>query len=271
MPPMNFGLIGCGAMGSEIAKAFDAGDIPGTLKCVYDAAPERAQKLSESLKSRPYVSPSAGSLMDNSDFVIEAASQDAVREYAAEALKKGKCVLIMSVGALMDGRLAARLKADASKSGASLYLPSGAVAGIDCLLAAACGPLEEVTLTSTKPPSSLKGVKYLVDKGIDVELITQPTVVYEGPASEAVVLFPKNVNVSAMVSLAAGKNVRVRLAVDPKAKTNSHEIRAKGAFGEMTAKTSNVPSPTNPATSYLAALSAVAVLKKVGDSVKVGG
>jgi aspartate dehydrogenase len=269
-PPGNFGLIGCGAMGTTIAEAFDAGKIPGRLACVYDADRNRAQALAKKLKSPPEICPDARTLIEKSDFVVEAASQDAVKEHMLEAVRSGKGCLIMSVGALMDQKLMGRLKAESAKTGAAIHLPSGAIAGVDGLLSAACGTIEEVTLTTTKPPAGLKDVKYLVDKGIDVDLITQPTIVYDGTASEAVSLFPKNINVSAIVSIASGRNAKVRIIADPKAKTNVHEIRVRGSFGEITTRTSNVPSPANPKTSYLAALSAIAALKKITENVRAG-
>lgn len=105
---------------------------------------------------------------------------------------------------------------------------------------------------------------------MDVESLKEATVVFEGPADEAARLFPKNINVCAITSIAAGKTARVRIIADPKATRNTHEVTARGAFGEITAKTSNVPSPSNPKTSYLAALSVIAALKKIGDNVKTG-
>ena len=51
--------------------------------------------------------------------------------------------------------------------------------------------------------------------------------------------------------------------VDPDTHSNSHELRIKGEFGEMTCHTYNVPSPDNPRTSYLAAMSAISALKRI--------
>ena len=267
---LRFGLIGCGAMGTTIAGAFDGGDVAGELVAVFDANKEAARKLAGGLKCKPVASSDLHSIIRSCDFIIEAASQEAVREHVPDAVAMGKDVLIMSVGALLDKRLLSSLTVTAEKSGSTIYLPSGAVSGIDGILAASVAGVEEVTLTTTKPPAGLKGTKYLEDKSINLNAITKPTVVYEGDAEEAVTLFPKNINVSAIVSLAAGKNAKVRIIADPTTTRNTHEIRARGPFGEMTTVTSNVPSPDNPKTSYLACLAAIAVLKKVTGNVKVG-
>jgi aspartate dehydrogenase len=268
--PLSFGLIGCGAMGTTIADAFDKGEIKGNLASVYDMDGAKAKKLVDMLKNAPEIAKTAAELIDKVDFVIEAASQEAVRAYAADALGEGRSVLLMSVGALMDADLMNSLKEAAVKTHSRIYLPSGAVAGVDSLLAASVAGIDEVTLTTTKPPTSLKGVKYLIEKGVQVEKINKATIVYEGPASEAISLFPKNINVAAIISLASGANIKVRIIADPKTKTNNHEIHAKGSFGEITTKTANVPSPMNSATSYMAALSGIATLKQITESVKIG-
>ena len=52
---------------------------------------------------------------------------------------------------------------------------------------------------------------------------------------------------------------------------NVHEIEVEGDFGRLLTRTENVPSPDNPKTSFLAALSAVATLRQVlDDSIRIG-
>ena len=267
---IRFGIIGCGAMGWTIAKAFDSGQINGLLVGVFDEDAKKADALSEMLKSRPPPHKSFKSLLKVSDFIIEAASQEAVRSYAVDVVKADKNILIMSVGALLDRKLQDELTTQAEWHQASIYLPSGALAGVDAVLAGACGRIDEIILTSTKPPNGFNGVGYVEKTCIDLKGLKEATVLYEGMASEAVRLFPKNINVSAVLSLASGHDVRVRIVADPKTDRNIHEVKVRGSFGEITCVTSNVPSPTNPKTSYLACLAAIAVLKKVTGSVKIG-
>ena len=52
--------------------------------------------------------------------------------------------------------------------------------------------------------------------------------------------------------------------------TNSHEVEVIGAFGKLVSRTENVPSPTNPKTSYLAVLSPIAALRTLLYPVRVG-
>jgi aspartate dehydrogenase len=192
--------------------------------------------------------------------VVEAASQEAVKEHAEKLLERGYNLMIMSVGALVDEGLFHRLKKAAEKSGVKIILPSGAIAGLDGLRSAAVGKIREVTLTTTKPP-----------KGFDMEL-AEAKVLYTGDAAEAVRKFPKNVNVAATLSLAGigFEKTKVKLVADPGVAENRHEISVKGEFGEMDVRVSNLPSPSNPRTSYLAAMSAVAAIRKFKDSVVIG-
>ena len=100
---------------------------------------------------------------------------------------------------------------------------------------------------------------------IDPEKITEPTVLFDGAAKEAVSLFPKNVNVSALLSLVGlgGNNTSVRVVADPNTDKNTHEIEANGKFGNMKITVENVPDSTNPKTSRLATLSAIELLRQI--------
>jgi predicted dinucleotide-utilizing enzyme len=72
------------------------------------------------------------------------------------------------------------------------------------------------------------------------------------------------------MSLAAGQDADVELWVDPAVDKNIHELFIEGVFGETYIKVTNLPSPDNPATSYLAALSILSLLKDLGNPFVVG-
>ena len=84
--------------------------------------------------------------------------------------------------------------------------------------------------------------------------------------------FPKNINVAAALSFAGVgmERTKVRIIADPSLKRNVHHIIVKGDFGKLEIMAENVPSPSNPKTSYLAVLSAIATLRGIVDSVKIG-
>ncbi len=260
---MRITIVGCGSIGQKLAAAADA---MAEVKRIYllDIVPEHAEKLAESL-DKAIVVQSVEDELYHCDLVIEAASQDAAKQVAMMTVSRGVDLMIMSVGALVDDEYRTELFDKAKSTGANIYIPSGAIAGLDGLRASHVDELESVELITTKGPRSLSGVKYVEEKGIDVSKITEPTVIYNGSAREAVEDFPRNVNVAATVSiLGVGfDRTKVTIIVDPAAKSNSHELRIKGAFGEMNCHTYNVPSPDNPKTSYLASLSAISALKRI--------
>ena len=125
--------------------------------------------------------------------------------------------------------------------------------------------LESVVLVTTKNPNSLKGAPFFDSSDIDPDKITEPTVLFDGTAKEAVSLFPKNVNVSALLSLVGlgGNNTNVRVVADPSTNKHTHEINANGKFGNLKITVETVPDSTNPKTSRLATLSAVELLRQI--------
>ncbi|MFQ5952709.1 MAG: aspartate dehydrogenase domain-containing protein, partial [Candidatus Omnitrophota bacterium] len=132
--------------------------------------------------------------------------------------------------------------------------------------------IESVTITTRKPPKSIKGAPYLSENNIDVEGIKEETVIFEGNALDAIKGFPKNINVSALLSIAGigPEKTRVKIVVSPEYTRNTHEIEVKSKAGTIKTRTENVPSPDNPKTSYLAALAAIASLRGYFDSIKIG-
>jgi aspartate dehydrogenase len=261
------GIIGCGAIGSELASAIDSRKVNAELVALFDVYQEAVNKLANKLKTKSILATSAEKFVaNNMDVVVEAASQDAVRKYARLVLENNHDLMIMSIGALLDSDLYNDLRSIAEKHDRKIYLPTGAIAGIDAIRSVK-HLLEEVMLTTTKNPRGLEGAPFFKTHKVDLHKIKKSKVIYEGKAEDAVKFFPANVNVAAVLSLAGigGKKTKVRIVADPKTKVNMHEIMAKGSFGEMYFQVKNVPSPTNPKTSYLAVLSAIECLRSICD------
>ncbi|MCD1296015.1 aspartate dehydrogenase [Methanocella sp. CWC-04] len=265
------GIVGTGAIGKEIARAIDSGIVPAKLEAIWDRDEEEAKSFAATLKSKPKVLP-LKELVEESNFVVEAASQAAVKEVGIAALGAGRSVMIMSVGALADKELLERLRSLAKNCHCSIYVPSGAVCGLDGVKSASIARIDTVTITTRKPREGLRGAPFIVKNNIDIDKITEPTTIYTGPASVAIKEFPANVNVAASLSLVGIGFDRtiVNVVVDPTIKRNIHEIEVKGEFGELKTHVENVPSGFNPKTSYLAALSAIATLKQVCEPLKIG-
>jgi aspartate dehydrogenase len=264
------GIIGMGSMGSFVARAILSGKVPGVKLLAVAEVKPLPDGLARELASHSVtvVDSCEGLLKFPIGLALECANQKVVRECAPAIIARGIDLLIMSVGALVQGDFFPHLAREAEEKGIRIYLPSGAVGAIDALQAAKLQGLEEVTLTTRKPPRSLGKIE-----GIDLEGLKEPRVIFEGPAVEAVVRFPQNVNVAATISLAGigPERTRVRVVADPAIGQNIHEIRARGAFGSFEVRLANLPNPDNPKTSLLACLSVVSLLKKIRATVQIGG
>lgn len=264
------GIIGCGTIGSQLASAVDAGQVKNaTLVSLFDIVTGSSKNLSSRLQSAPKAFDDfEGFMLQDCDVVVEAASQEAARKFAKPVLEAGRDLLLMSVGALADKELLASLQASKGR----MYLPTGAIAGIDAIRAVR-HLLETVTLTTTKAPKALTGAPFFETSDIKLDAIKERTVIYEGPAADAVRKFPANVNVAAVLSLAGigFDKTKVRIVADPAFTTNQHEITAAGSFGKFQFTVNNMPSPGNPKTSYLAILSAIECLRSVcDDGMRIG-
>ncbi|MEM3545601.1 MAG: aspartate dehydrogenase [Candidatus Bathyarchaeia archaeon] len=267
-------IIGCGAIGSYVAKALDSSLLDGLkLKILYDKDIEKARKLVDSLKHKPKIALDISEILEGDvELVVEAASQEAVREYGLPIIEAGKNLMIMSVGALADLELYERLREAASRRKVEVLIPSGAIAGLDAVKAAGIGGISSVTLTSRKPPRVFIDNPYVKSKGLNLTDLEEPLVLYEGPAVEACKLFPSSINVAATLSLASigPEKVKVKIIADPRISGNVHEVVVEGEFGRLCCVTENKPTPENPKTSFLASLSALATLKKIAENVHIG-
>jgi aspartate dehydrogenase len=276
MPKKNVGLIGCGAIGTHLALALESGRIANaSLVALFDILDSNAERLKSKLKSSPEVYPDFNRFIASSaDIIVEAASQDAVRKFGTSIIDSNKDLMVMSVGALADTAfLSELLRVVAAKKGCcKIYVPTGAIAGIDAIRSVR-HLVDYITLTTTKSPKALAGAPFFDTSKIRLDTITKLTPIYEGSAAEAVKMFPANINVAAVLSL-AGLGVdktKVRIVVDPKATTNKHEIVASGSFGDIKITVNNVPIPGNPKTSFLAVLSAIECLRSICyDGLRIG-
>ncbi len=266
--PLKIGVVGAGAIGAAIARAVDCGEVPGRLVGICELDDARREALQASLGTRvPELDLDA--LCAAADVVVEAAAGSVAPTVVKAALTAGCDVLVMSVGGLLGHDELVDL---ARAVGRTIYAPTGAIAALDAIRAALPAGLDSVTLTTTKPPRGLAGAPWLVQNDLDLAGLTAPTLIFEGSASEAVKAFPANVNVAAALSLAGigAERTQVRVVADPTSSRNCHRIEATGGFGRLEVTVENVPSPDNPKTSYLAALSAMALLKRLSSPLVVG-
>ena len=272
-------LIGCGAIGSELAVAIDSGKVgSATLVALFDTIEDAAQRLRMRLQNDNVAIFSNFSELTSSpefkvsDIVIEAASQAAAKNFSRSVVEFNKDLLLMSVGALADELFLSQLLSVVSMNGKHIYIPSGAIAGIDAIKSVK-GMLDSVTLTTTKNHSALAGAPFFNSDPKRLNSMKKKTLVYQGTAADAVNKFPANINVAAVLSLAGLgiQETKVKIIADPHITVNQHQIEAAGAFGEMAITVRNIPSPNNPKTSFLAVLSAIECLRSIcSPGIKVG-
>lgn len=270
---MRVGLLG----GGTIARLFlehirrgDLGDVEvAALAC--RSASSRAKALAEEF-GVALVTSFAGLVERRPEVVVEAASHEAVREYGERLLGEGVAVIVLSGGVLADDELRTRLEQAALRTGALLYVPSGGIGGLDALKAATIAGVDAVRITVMKPPAAWKKIDYVDGLGIDLDALTGPTTLYAGPARAGVPLFPANVNIAAVLSMAGIGFDRTQLEVvaDPALKTNTHMIEIRGKTGTISLKLENVPAPDNPKTAWLACYSALAALKLAKSPIRYG-
>ncbi|MBO4357176.1 MAG: aspartate dehydrogenase [Candidatus Methanomethylophilaceae archaeon] len=267
---MRLTIVGCGSRGSKLAEAADK---MMEVKRIYlvDEDKARAEALAATVNKAEVVEDVEEELY-HCDLVIECATQAAARQVIPKVVARGVDIMIMSVGALVDDDFREAVTEKAKMCDSKIYIPSGAICGTDGLRASTVGEVQQVELITIMPPVSFEGVKYVEDRGIDLKSIKDKTILYTGTAREAVQLFPRNVNVAAIVSIMGigFDRTMVTIGVDPDIKTNYHELKIKGEFGDLCTHTYNVPSPINPKTSNLSVFSAIAALERIVKNQWVG-
>jgi len=262
---MEVGIIGCGNIGTEIALFIDKNK-DFELKYLFDINKNNINNLKNKMKyNNPEILP-FDDLIDNSELIIEAANKEVVKEILKNKYldKNDKKILFMSTGGLIENlNLLNKIK------NCEIYLPSGAIAGLDAIKAVS-GEINSLLLTTTKPIKGLSNSPFIIKNNINIDKIKDKTIIFEGNLKEAIEGFPKNINVAATLFLASKfKNIKIKIIADPNTKTNTHEIICEGNFGTITSKTENLPSK-NPKTSYLAILSAIQTLRNIKNNVKIG-
>ena len=268
------GIVGCGAIGSALAKAIERNyaDV-ARVAALCDSVPAHAKRLQLGLSGRPPITSLAG-LIRGSDLVLEAASASVSAVVARRALSAGRDVLVMSTGGLLGS--VPQLARLARRSRAQLLLPSGALGGLDAVKALSMGRLRAVRLTTRKPPRALAGAPYVQQRRLRLERLRRARVLFAGSPATVVPAFPQNTNVAATLALACASSgfplsrIQVRVVADPSLRTNVHELHVRSDSGQVDVRIESRPSRDNPKTSELAIRSALAALEQAFGAVRVG-
>ena len=264
--PTSVAIAGLGSVGRVVARRLR--DLPEyRLTAASARDQERAKRFLMDHAPEALVVP-LGQLVDHADIVIECAPAAYFPEIAEPVIAAGKVLIPLSVGALLESW---PLVEAAEKTGAQILVPTGALVGLDAVQGIAQGHVKSVRMITRKPVGGLKNAPFVVEKGIDLQNLEAPLLIFEGTAREAIVGFPANLNVAVALSLAGvgPDRTTMQVWVDPDLVHNTHRIIVESDSANLDLTISNIPSE-NPATGRLTALSVVALLRKMSSPLRIG-
>ena len=247
------GLIGCGGMAQDVVAALRAADAASGMRIVGALArPGRSEAAQAKLYGVDILEALDELIARKPSVVAEVASQAAVAEHVGTVLRSGIDCLVISVGALADATLFAKLKSAARDGNSRILLPAGAIGGLDAIAAMRLSGLTSVRYRSRKPPLAWRGSP--AERQVDLGKVAKRTVGDVGILRIEQCSLPRR-------ALGLGfEATAVELVADPDAGANIHEIEAEGATGRLAIELQGKPSRTNPKTSALAALSVARAL-----------
>ena len=129
------GLIGCGGIAQDVLAALRASPANGVSVVGALARPGRGEAARAKLCEIDVVESLDGLLARSPALIAEVAGQSAVAEHCSAVLRSGTDCLVISVGALADPALLARLRSAAQDGNSRILLPAGAIGGIDAIAA----------------------------------------------------------------------------------------------------------------------------------------
>ena len=243
------GIAGVGALGSIVAASFP---LDGYDLCA-------VSDIGNPNIGLPNVD--FATLAGQCDVIVECLPPSAVPSLAKEVLARDKTLVMISSCALV---LYPDIMDMAKTSKGRIIVPSGALSGLDGVLGMKENKIEKSKIISSKPPKGFKNAPHIIENNINLELVQNRVMIFQGSVIEAAKAFPANVNVAASLALAGigPEKTQVEVWADPAAKGNSHEIIVSGGGSTIHAKIENEPDPSNPKSSMQAAYSIIAALKK---------
>ena len=217
------------------------------------------------------------------DLIVELAHPDVTRLHGESFLQETD-YMPLSLTAFADAELDDRLRNTAAKSGTRIFVPHGAVIGLDALEEGR-ETWEEVTIRMDKPVRSLDLSN---DPDHDAGDITTRTTLCEGPAREICPRYPRNVNSHAAVAqgiiTAKGgmtSHAAVALAgigfdrthcvlvADPDLEASIIELTAKGGGVEVQIRRENPMQGVSGVMTLMSSLASIGRAKAVQPGLRV--
>jgi aspartate dehydrogenase len=266
--PIRIAIAGLGAIGKALAKRLADGTVPGVVLTAVSARNQEKAIAFVNTLAHPVPVLSIDQLEPTADIVVECAPAALLGEIIGPFLRAKKKAIVLSVGAILFRPDLIEL---ARQTGGTILVPTGALIGLDAVVAAAEGQIHDVRMITRKPPNGLSGAPYLIEHGISLEGLTEPLKVFSGNAKEAAKGFPANLNVVVALALAGIGPDRTLLEIwaDPTVVRNTHTISVDSDSARFTMTMENIPSE-NPKTGRIVAQSVTALLRKMTSSFVVG-
>ncbi|ABX42490.1 aspartate dehydrogenase domain-containing protein [Lachnoclostridium phytofermentans] len=253
MEKIKLALLGCGYLNEIVANALKDGYLPEyELVAVFGRTYARTKAFADHFGCKACTD--INELMEmKPDFIAEAASVKAVRDYSETILEGGSNLVVLSIGAFADGEFYERVKATAARNKRRVYIASGAVGGFDVLRTAALMSPITASFTSQKAPGSLYYTPLYKDGLLDIKEREQ---VFHGTTKEAIAILPTHVNVAVATALASAgpENTIINIDAVPGFRGDEYKIEIQG---DEVRTELNIYSRT----SKIAAWSVVAVLQ----------
>lgn len=231
-------IVGCGKLAEIVVDALINGILPnyrliGTMSRTIEKAEYLADKINnvqKNHKCQPFDSISdIISLKPN--YIVETASPNALRDFTLDALENGCSIIPLSIGAFADEKFYEEVQKTALKNNVKVYIPAGAIGGLDVMRTMSLMGESEASFSSDKNPGALRFTKVYEEK-----METEKKEAFNGNAIEAIALFPRMVNVSVAASLATvgPDNINVSINTIPGyigdehcIKIRNHQVKAE--------------------------------------------
>ena len=221
-----FGIVGCGFLGNIVADAWKKGlledyELVGVTSRTFASAEKTAASV-----GRAGCADVDALLALEPEYIVEAASVDAVRAMAVPVLRRGVNLVVLSIGAFADLAFYEEVKQAAREGGAKVHLASGAIGGFDVLRTVFLMGQGSSGIATRKGPASLKGTPVFEES---LMTDTEEKEVFSGCAQEAIGLFPTKVNVAVAASLATAgpEHTDVSITSVPGFVGDDHRITAQ--------------------------------------------
>ena len=257
------GLIGYGYIGQYVyGQITTRPELGLDIGFVYNRSPDKLAEL-----------PAAQVLEDLADFgsrcvdlIVELAHPDITRQHGRAFLQETD-YMPLSLTAFSDPELEADLLATSASAGTRIFVPHGAVVGLEALEEGR-ERWQTVTMVMKKP---VRSFDFSAAPQFDPASMTTETVLYDGPTRALCPLFPRNVNSHAAAALAGIGFDRTRsvLVADPALDRSIIELEAEGDGVEIRIWRANPMQGVSGVMTLLSTLASIGRARAVQPGLRV--